>query len=307
MAFSLKFGGPRGSVGLDLDDGFVAAAMAPGGVVGRAVSAELPAGAMRDGEVAETGALRDALRQLFRSESLPRRVRLGVANRQIVVRQLELPRIEDPREREAAIRYQAQETIAMPLDEVVLDHQVIGEIADGDGPPRTLALVVAARQEMIGNFVEAVRGAGLRPLGIDLNAFALLRALGDASAPGGQARVHCHLAGVTNLAIAAGQTCLFTRTLQARWPEADAAHHLAEEVRLSLDFHATRRDAPPIAEVVLSGPGSADEGLIAGLTERLPLPVVVAPEPRFADGALALGEDPRRHAIAAGLALGEAA
>ena len=49
-----------------------------------------------------------------------------MANQQIVVRQIELPAIEDSKELDAAVRFQAAETIAMPLDEAVLDYQLLG-------------------------------------------------------------------------------------------------------------------------------------------------------------------------------------
>ena len=58
-------------------------------------------------------------------------MRLGVANQQIVVRVVELPRIEDEKQRDAAVRFQASEAIAMPLDEAVLDHQVAAFTAGG--------------------------------------------------------------------------------------------------------------------------------------------------------------------------------
>ena len=67
-----------------------------------------------DGEVTDVTALTDALRDFFKTEGLPKRVRLGIANQQIVVRQLEIPKIDDPKERAAAVRFQASETIAMP-------------------------------------------------------------------------------------------------------------------------------------------------------------------------------------------------
>ena len=43
--------------------------------------------------------------------------------------------------------------------------------------PRTRVLVVAARRDMIDRLLSAVRRAGLRPEGIDLSAFAMIRAL----------------------------------------------------------------------------------------------------------------------------------
>ena len=208
----------RGVVGLDLDGAFLAAVELSGGKLVRAVSTDLAPGLVAEGEVVDLAGLTAALQVFWKAHGLPRRVRLGVANQQIVVRELELPRIEDPREQEAAVRFQAAEAIAMPLEEAVLDYQEIGESVNAEGAARTRFVVVAARAAMIDRIVEAVRGAGLRPEGIDLNAFALIRALAPPSGDFGadqSARVYCHLGGVTNLAVALGSTCLFTRPLSA--------------------------------------------------------------------------------------------
>src|SRR3954471_11022435 len=136
MAFGIGNNTNRGIVGLDLDGQFLAAVQASHDGVSRAVSADLPPGVISDGEVADIPALSEALKDFFKAHNLPRRVRLGVSNQQIVVRHLELPRIEDPKELAAAVRFQASEAIAMPLDEVVLDHQVIGEAVNADGAAR---------------------------------------------------------------------------------------------------------------------------------------------------------------------------
>ena len=70
-----------------------------------------------------------------------------MANQQIVVRVIELPRIEDEKQRDAAVRFQAAEAIAMPLDEAVLDHQLAGytEAPDGSRACRSSSWPRAAR------------------------------------------------------------------------------------------------------------------------------------------------------------------
>ena len=115
------------TVGLDVDGAFLAAAVVDGRFD--------PAGGQRrtwrpawrwTARCVDPDALTAALKDLFRTFKLPKRVRLGVANQQIVVRQLEMPLIEDDAERDAAVRFQAAEAIAMPLDEAILDYQPIG-------------------------------------------------------------------------------------------------------------------------------------------------------------------------------------
>src|SRR3712207_1261676 len=100
MNLALRKNSNRGIVGLDLDGGFLAAVQTSGDGVTRAASAELAPGVITDGEVTDVPALSEALKDFFKLHSLPRRVRLGVSNQQIVVRHLELPKIEDPRRSE---------------------------------------------------------------------------------------------------------------------------------------------------------------------------------------------------------------
>jgi type IV pilus assembly protein PilM len=170
-------------------------------------------------------------------------------------------------------------------------------------------VLVAARRKMIDALTEAVKAAGLRVEGIDLDAFAIVRALtADGDEASEEARVFCHLAGVTNLAIAVGSTCYFTRPLSAVWDDEDAGSKLADEIRLSIDYYMTQPQAKPVVEVVLSGPGSAEKELADDLETHLGIAVRTAAPLGAIDGsALSPTEDPNRYTVAAGLSLGAAA
>ena len=165
MALSLRRNTSDGLVGLDIDEAYVAAARLDSDGVGQAASHDLEPGIVRDGEVADGDRLASALKDLFKAEDLPRRVRLGVANQQIVVRHIEMPKIANEKERDAAIRFQTAETLAMPLGDAVIDYQIVGETQNEDGAPRSRVLVVAARMSMITRLVDSVRRAGLKPDG----------------------------------------------------------------------------------------------------------------------------------------------
>ena len=303
MALSLGRNTPRGTVGLDIDGAFLAALQTSNGQVAMAASTELAPGIVSEGEVKDGEALTAALKDFFKAHALPRNVRLGISNQQIVVRHLEMPRIEDPGERDAAIRFQAAEAIAMPLDEAVLDYQLISENVSAEGQPRDRVVVVAAREAMVMRLVESVRAAGLKPEGIDLSAFALVRTLATPGPDDAPARVYCHLGGVINLAVASGTSCLFTRPLSTDLDDdaENTASSLAEEIRLSIDFYTAQPDAPPVADVLLS----RREGLAEELSALIGVPVTVA-EPLGSLSVLDLppDEDPTRHTVAAGLALG---
>jgi type IV pilus assembly protein PilM len=309
MAFSLRKSSDRGVVGLDIDGRYLAAAQVDSGRLVRGASSELPSGLVRDGEVTDRDGLAEALKTFVQEAGLPKRVLLGVSNQQIVVRVVELPRIEDEKQRDAAVRFQAAEAIAMPLDEAVLDHQVAGFAEAPDGTPRMQVVLVAARRSMLEALLEASKKAGLKAEGVDLDAFALVRTLAGAAAQetGDSARVYCHLGGVSNLAIAVGTTCFFTRPLAAVWDEDDAGSRLADEIRLSIDYYMTQPQARPVGEVVLSGPGSSNAHLADGLGVHLGLPTSVAAPLGALDQSALAGEDPHRLTVAAGLAMGRAA
>jgi len=223
---------PRTVVGLDIEPGFVAAAQVRVNgslTVERAAGATLPPGVLRDGEVADVEALADALRELFRTNKLSKRVRLGVATQRIVVRTIDLPPLDDDKQIEAAVRFQAQDHIPMPLDQAVLSHQALGTVDTPDGP-RTRVVLVAARRDVVERFHAAARQAGLRPVGIDLAAFAMIRALHDGT-PG--STLYVSVGGMTNLALAEGTTCVFTRVVPGGVEALAAA--LAERRGLTLE------------------------------------------------------------------------
>jgi type IV pilus assembly protein PilM len=204
-------------VGLEIEPSAVhAAAVTVNGrvTVKSAAVAPLETGIVRDGEVNDVDALADALRSLYReNKGLDKKVRIGIANQKIVVRVLELPPLEDRKELEAAVRFQAQDQIPMPLDSAVLDFQPL-DIIETDQGPRQRVLIVAARRDMVERVMAACKAAGLKPEGIDLSAFAMIRALHRESASETPEPVlYLSVGGLTNLAVAEGTTCLFTRVV----------------------------------------------------------------------------------------------
>jgi type IV pilus assembly protein PilM len=307
MALRLGNRSARTAVGLDLDGSYVAAVAMSGGVIQQAASIEMPSGLIRDGEVEDVQAVSHLLRDFMKQHGFGKNVWLGVANQQIAVRSLDIPPIEDDDERAAAVRFQASEAVAMPLDEAVLDYQVIGQATTPEGSGAMRVIVVAAREPMIMRLVDAVRGAGLRPEGIDLSAFALMRVVApEHEVEPAPARVYCHLAGVTNLAVGVGNTCVFTRPLATVWDggSAEFTSMLAEEIRLSMDYYMGQPDARQVSEVLLSGPGSQRPGLVEQVAGLVGLPVSAAqPLGRFGAASLRMGDDPSRYTVAAGLAL----
>jgi type IV pilus assembly protein PilM len=220
-------------VGLDLDPSHIAAAeVAVNGsiTVKRGAVAELRPGILRDGEVTDPIALAEALKAFFAEHDLPTRVRLGVANQRIVVRSIDLPPLEDEKALAAAVRAEAPDHIPMPMDEAILDFVPLGIVQTAQGP-RQRVVIVAVRREMVDRLVTATRDAGLKLEGIDLAAFGMVRALAPSNQDG--ALLYINVAGLTNVAVANGSGCLFTRAAPGGLTSIQTS--LAERASLTLE------------------------------------------------------------------------
>lgn len=272
---------------------------------------ELPHGAVREGEILDVDAVSAAIKQLMASTGIKeKKVWVGVANQRVVVRQIDVPYVEEA-ELRSSLRFQVQEYIPIPVEDAELDFHVLEEIA-GEGGSRMLRLLlVAAHKDMVASHIEAAIEAGLKPTGVDLNSFALLRSLaGDrALSEGGEVLIDVG-AGVTNIVVHDDGVPRFVRILVLGGqditdalasglgisPEDAEAAKIAtgmigggddatdriiqeradqfiDEVRGSLDYYQAQSGSARITRVVLAGGGSKLAGLVDRLGDVLRLPV----------------------------------
>jgi type IV pilus assembly protein PilM len=180
----------------------------------------LEPGIVVGGELRDPDALAEALKKFFAANSLPKKgVRLGIANNRIGVRTFEIGGISDEKQLANAIRFRAQEALPIPIDEAVLDYQVLGEGIDEQGQPTKRILLVVAYRELIDRYMNACKKAGITLVGIDLEAFALLRAL-QAPQDGVDGDSAAALVAVaighdrSTFAVSDGRICEFTRVVE---------------------------------------------------------------------------------------------
>ena len=201
----------------------------------------LEPGVVVAGEVRNVNALATALDSFFTENKLPRRgIRLGIGTNRIGVRTVDLDAIEDDNQVDNAIRFKAHEALSIPLDEAVLDYHVISESVDESGAVTRRVLLAAAYQEPIDHYVNACRAAGIELSGIDVEAFALLRAVAPRAAGGaGDAEASEAVASVvvsighdrSTLAISDGTVCDFMRVLD--WGGAKLESAIARDLGLT--------------------------------------------------------------------------
>ncbi len=181
----------------------------------------LPEGVVREGEIDDAATLASYLKELWKQNKISkRRVILGVSNQKVIVRPMDLPYMPED-ELENAVKYQVQEFIPIPIDDAIVDYEVVDEYMTGEEERMQTILLAAAHREMITAFMDAVLGAGLTPEAVELKAFAMARSLikkeyqfleEEGEAPGSVCLINIG-AGICNICVVKEGTPRFVRML----------------------------------------------------------------------------------------------
>jgi type IV pilus assembly protein PilM len=213
----------------------------------------LPPDVVVGGEVKDPDALAQAIEAFFQDADLPRKnVRLGVGSSRTGVRVFERPTVDDPRQLANAVRFRAYETLPIPIEEAMLDYHVVEDAKVADR-----VLLAVAYRDLVDRFAATCAEAKIELVGIDLEAFALLRAVSGEPLSTGEreeaARVAVSIGhDRTTVAVSDGRLCEFTRVLgwggarvtaaieQALEVDADEA----ERIKRSLDISGDAQPDP---------------------------------------------------------------
>ena len=137
-------------------------------VLRRFAEIPLPPGAVEAGDIVDEGAVSEAMAALWKRYRLPRkRVVIGIANQRVIVRQVDVPHLEEG-EMIEALPYQVQDAIPIPVEDAVLDYVPLEEFNTPDGDLMLSILVVAAHREMVDGLVGLANSVGLQVQSIDL-------------------------------------------------------------------------------------------------------------------------------------------
>jgi type IV pilus assembly protein PilM len=142
----------------------------------------LPREAMREGEVADEGAVADAVARLRAEVGLKKAaVRVGISSPRVIVRQVGMP-VMTRQELASALEFQAGELIPIAMEDAVLDFAILEtnasvESEDEGGEPSMQVLLAAVQESTVARLVAAVTAGGLEVAAVDLVPLSLVRAL----------------------------------------------------------------------------------------------------------------------------------
>jgi type IV pilus assembly protein PilM len=168
------FGRKRTSIGLDIGSGFVKVVEVDHSgdqpeVVRVAMRPLLP-DAIVEGEIMDYGLVSEAVQGLFQDLGLKGAdVVTAIGGHDVIIKKIEMDRMKEAHAREV-IRWEAEQHVPFDIKSVELDFQILDPQGSG---PQMQVLLVAAKRELVDNKVGLLQDAGVNPVIIDIDAFAL--------------------------------------------------------------------------------------------------------------------------------------
>lgn len=207
------------TVGLDIGGTGVRAAVVDISRSGRTLKTfaelPLPRGTVEGGDVVDEDGLAEVLGALWKQTKMPKkRIVLGIASRRAIVRQVDIPQLEDD-ELVESLAFHVEDALPMSVQDAVLDFVPQETYLSAEGEPMRSILVIAVARDIIDSFRRVAERAELTLSAIDLQAFGLVRSVfGLAPALGNPRQVLVDVgASVTQIVVAQGGVATFVRLL----------------------------------------------------------------------------------------------
>jgi type IV pilus assembly protein PilM len=235
---------------------------------------DTPPGAAKEGAVVEPQSLGLAIRQVMAKAGIkPGRVVSAMGGQAVIVRELKLPPMPEDELKQAA-RFEAERYIPYGVREVNMDFDIIGETSE-DNQRKIVVLLVAARREIVDKHVQALEAASLMPFVLDVESFAVIRALDPQAQSGGgggdgAATVLVDLGGETSdIVITEGGQLRLTRNINI------GGDGLTKAVatRLDMEFQSAAQVKEEKGTVLLEGEAVPDDRTISAVHDAM-LPIL---------------------------------
>ncbi len=131
----------------------------------------LPPEAIVEGAIIDAMAVAEGISTLVSTQNVKRKLAAtSISGSAVIVKKITLPRISSSEELDESVRWEAEQYIPFPIEEVNLDYTILGKASKGEALD---VLLVAAKKDMVGFYSNAITQAGLKPAIVDIDAFAM--------------------------------------------------------------------------------------------------------------------------------------
>ena len=273
--------------------------------------AQLPPEAIVDGALMDSVTIIDTIRDLV-GNSKTKNVVTSVSGHSVIVKKINLPFMTES-ELEESIKWEAERHIPFDINDVNIDFQIIG--ASAENPDLMDVVLVAAKKDIINDYVSVIMESGLNPVIIDIDSFALenMLAINYSIEKDEIVSVANVGASITNINILKNNISAFTRDifkggnqiteeiqrqLHIDYEEAEkikvggkidatsqsivqnvlktTSESLAIEIGNSLDFFQSTTTYEKTSKLYLSGGGSKIKDFDIILQQQIGIPVEIA-------------------------------
>ncbi len=132
----------------------------------------LPAEAVVEGRIADAGEVTRVVKRVVKqSGSKVKDVAVAVSGASVITKKISLPKDLSVRDMEEQVTIEAEQYIPYPLEEVMLDFEVIGPSADD--PDAVEVIIAASRSENVDIRIELLEDAGLKVKVVDVEAYTM--------------------------------------------------------------------------------------------------------------------------------------
>ncbi len=268
-----------------------------------------------DGTVMDEGRVVSAIRELFEEANVKNKhVAISISGHAVIVKKISLPPMPDE-ELEGQVKLAAEQYIPFDINEVNIDFHVLSPDASEDQQGDMSVILVAAKKDKINELTELVKAAGLVPMVMDVDAFAVenMHAINYPMAQEETTALVNLGASVMNVNIIRAGSSLFTRDIPLggnRYTEAiqreiglsfeeaeeckkkdragdsggvsladvmDGVNaEVASEIARTVDYFKTSTANAELNRVLVCGGVARAKGLIQQLGDRMQLPVEMA-------------------------------
>ena len=236
--------------------------------------------AIVDGSIMDSSLVVDAIARLAEESGVrSTNFATSLSGHSVIIKKIQVPAMSEE-ELAESIQWEAEQYVPFDINDVRLDYLVFN---DGVGTDSMEVLLVAVKQEKVNDYVSVISQAGMSPVVVDVDAFAVQNAYEvnyDLDPHEVVALVNMG-AGVTTINILARGSSVFWRDISTggnQFTEAlqvleAVATETAAEIQKTFDFFAATAAEDRVGRLVLSGGCALTPNLRDVLEDRFGVPV----------------------------------
>ena len=133
--------------------------------------AGLPPEAIVDGSIIDSMTVTNTVTELINEHNVKDKDTVSaLTGHSVIIKKVGLPAMTEE-ELGDSIQWEAEQYIPFPISDVNVDFQILGEDASGRG--QMDVMLVAVKKDVINDYTNVIREAGLNPVVVDVDSFAL--------------------------------------------------------------------------------------------------------------------------------------